>query len=312
MSAYKKTVTQTVTFTFTEWFAKNSQFKKPWMYILVLMLCFTKGYAWNMLGHRLVAQVAYDQMSKEARKLANRYNAALNKVFYPPQNFVSAAAWLDRLHGPKYYWLLEKHYIDIPFSSDGTALRPTKKNNAVLAIEQASTLLRSKTENDVVKGFNLRIILHVVADLHQPLHASNQFSQTNPDGDKGGNLFFLGKNPIAPNLHSYWDRGGGYLMNDQLKKMAQTIEANFPCDPEKMNLNPRVWAEESHRLAVRKVYKLQEGQSPQQRYQTMTQKLTEKRIALAACRLAALLNQLCKESITAPKKRVASPPVTAR
>jgi hypothetical protein len=247
------------------------------------------------LGHRLVAQIAYDHLTKEAKKRCNYYNHALDK-FYRPQNLINSAAWLDSLRGPNERELQKKHYINFPFTFDGTKLIPPNIINAVSAIKEAEADLHSDSDN-FSKGFSLRILLHVVADLHQPLHAASQYSVTHPQGDKGGNLVRLAKNPLARNLHQYWDKGGGFLTtkpytNKQLKRRALTIEKKWPCELASMNLNPEVWANESHRLAVEKAYLIKAGQKPDKKYQYMVKRITEERLALAACRLAAILNKI--------------------
>ena len=37
----------------------------------------------------------------------------------------------------------------------------------------------------------LRFLIHVIGDIHQPLHASTFFSDEYPDGDMGGNKFYV-------------------------------------------------------------------------------------------------------------------------
>ncbi|KTD20292.1 3'-nucleotidase/nuclease [Legionella lansingensis] len=264
---------------------------------LLFLVMAVKGYSWNALGHRLVAQIAYNHLTPKAKKVCNHYNHALDSM-YRSQSFVNAAAWLDGLRYQNDLWLGPKHYIDIPFSWDGTELVQPDDINAVSAIIDASKILQENLANDFTKGFTLRILLHVVGDIHQPLHAANQFSIEHPQGDQGGNLFPLSSNSIATNLHSYWDKGGGLLNNaehysaKQLRLKAHNIEKHWPCHLEDMNLDPETWATESHQIAITKVYHLKPGQKPSQKYQKMTEIITEQRIALAGCRLAALLNKL--------------------
>ncbi|KTD17160.1 S1/P1 nuclease [Legionella jordanis] len=256
-----------------------------------------KSYSWNSLGHRLVGQIAYNHLTPRAKTIYKKYNQALNKV-YRPQNMINAAAWLDSLRYRKDLWLQSKHYIDIPFSRDGTELILPEDINAVSAIEDASHFLQKKYGNNFDKGFSLRILLHVVGDIHQPLHAANQFSHNHPKGDQGGNLFPLGDNPVGDNLHSYWDRGGGLLIYNnkvkasELKRQADAIERKWPCDVQNMVVDPKAWALESHQLALMKVYTISPGQKPSTNYQKNASNLTKKQIALAGCRLAALLNRL--------------------
>lgn len=267
----------------------------------LLLLCFAltltpNAKAWNALGHRLVAQIAYHHLTPEAKKLYNRYNHALDGMFRP-QSFVNAAAWLDRLTYLNQRWLGEMHYIAQPFSRDNTALIPPQKMNAVSAILQSITLMKKPGVDNYTRGFTLRILLHVVGDIHQPLHAANQFSKTHPEGDKGGNLLLVRNQGILVKLHAFWDRGGGWLANKsytqaQLNRKAYWLEKQWPCHLEEMNLDPHLWAEESFNLAVNKAYTLEPGQKISREYKAMTQAITEERIAKAGCRLAALLNNL--------------------
>jgi hypothetical protein len=273
-------------------------------FFFLIFLTFEKAYCWNALGHRLVAQIAYQHLSVHAKQVYNQYNHALDRV-YRKQSFVDSAPWLDSLRYQNELWLRKKHYISLPFSFDGTKLQPPNKINASSAIEEAKKVLQTSNK-DFDKGFSLRVLLHVVGDIHQPLHAANFYSATYPKGDKGGNLIRLGKNPIAGNLHAYWDKGGGSLIKrrayskNQLERKANHIEKLWPCKPEKMKLNPQLWAEESHQIAIDKAYQLKAGQKPDKDYQQMVKQVTEKRIALAGCRLAALLNQI--DSFSLAKK----------
>lgn len=266
--------------------------------ILALLISLVgTAYSWNALGHRLVAEIAYQHLTKAAKKRFNCYNHALDKA-YRPQSLVNSAAWLDTVRDPAQPWLGKIHYIDLPFSFDKTPLKPVDKINAVVAINSAEEVLQGQY-SDFDKGISLRILLHVVGDIHQPLHASTLFSKRFRRSDKGGNLFFLKANPIANNLHHYWDNGGGLLISNKkynaslLAKRAQSIEKRWPCKPQQMTLNPMKWAQESHRIAIHQAYqKISPGQKPTKAYQRQVKAITEHQIALAGCRLAALLEQI--------------------
>src|SRR5262249_19382391 len=81
------------------------------------------------------------------------------------------------------YW----HFIDTPFSRDGTTLPPIPTPNAQERIALFRTVLASSSP-DQLKSYDLVWLLHIVGDIHQPLHASTRVSKADPDGDAGGNL----------------------------------------------------------------------------------------------------------------------------
>lgn len=270
------------------------------------------GHAWNALGHRLAVQIAMDNLDGSLKKKLNQYhrldNHLLSKIAPMPlrkksivfrrMSLVDTGPWMDILRYDNVLWLEKKHYINIPFSRDGTPLNPPYPQNAVTAIKNAHQTLWNPASSDFDKGFNLRILLHVVGDLHQPLHSTSQFSKRFPQGDLGGNLMKLGKNPVADNLHAYWDRGGGMLIpkgridKKRLQKWAHRIEKKWPCSTLSQNLDPQHWALQSHRLAVDVAYQVQYKQKPSKAYQRQTQALSERQIALAGCRLAGLLKKV--------------------
>lgn len=265
-----------------------------WAFVF-LSLCAWNNYAWNGLGHRLMAQIAYDQLSTQSRALFDKYNQSL-APYSPSFDFIAAAAWLDQIRRDEVHSFDNLHYVDIPFSKGSEPLPPIQKNNALSGIEQAVRVLSSRKTSDAEKGLSLRILIHLVGDVHQPLHTATRISKKFPNGDKGGNLFPLARNPFGRNLHQYWDNGGGYLLGRrskaQLKEEAWKLEQKWSCNEANAQIQPEQWASESHEIAVKQAYKAREHQVPRKSYQRMVQRITQKQILFAGCRLGALLNRI--------------------
>ena len=55
------------------------------------------------------------------------------------------------------------------------------------------------------ESFNLRLLIHYVGDLHQPLHATTRYSENHQDGDEGGNFFLIQEIDKIKELHALWD-----------------------------------------------------------------------------------------------------------
>lgn len=259
------------------------------------ILFFGTAFAWNAMGHELVAQIAYDNLTPKTKRICNRYNHSMNKV-YPSGNFVHASIWLDSLRVKEIHWFDSLHYIDIPFTNDDSQLPPVPEPNVLWGIEHSISLLQSNKPTEADKGLGLRILMHIVGDVHQPLHTTALITQSQPHGDLGGNLFPLGPNPIGSNLHSYWDNGGGILIGDsadfQLRNKAKQLESHTPCSSVNTQSSPQQWINASHELAKNQVYTLERGSVPSKQYQLNTQNITQRQIVLAGCRLAALLNKI--------------------
>jgi len=264
-------------------------------------LCFTAtAFGWNAVGHRLVAQIAYDHLTPQTKLTLEKYNHALDKTF-SSTTLINAAPWLDGLRYMNELWLQPMHYINMPFTRDGSEIIPPSPINAITAIHDNSKTLSDPHSSLYNRGFSLRILIHVVGDLHQPMHAVTEYSARFPQGDLGGNRLRLGKNSVAENLHRYWDNGAGILLIKKrykiklLQQKAKRIEVKWPCE-DSVSMEPEQWAQESHQLAVSTAYQLTYGQKPSQAYQKEARLIVEQRLALAGCRLATLLNQLVDHS----------------
>lgn len=250
-------------------------------------------YAWNSTGHQLVAQIAYDNLRPDVKQQLNVYNRAVDgKSRY--SSFVKSAVWLDVLKQTDVHWYDHLHYIDIPYTKDGTPLPKADRLNAYWAIKKAMLTLQSQKASKRDKGLSLRMLIHIVGDIHQPLHTITQVSKSRPQGDLGGNLFILADNPAGANLHKYWDTGAGMLLGSrkpfQIKNKARQLEKRWSCKKDAPGTSIKGWIDASHQLAIQKAYAVSEGTIPSSYYQMSTQNLVEKQIFAAGCHLAYLLN----------------------
>lgn len=92
-------------------------------------------------------------------------------------NFVKSASWLDSIRAHDVHWFDALHYIDIPFSMDETELPVLTDINALWGINQAIAVLSSKKASIADKKLSLRILVHLVGDIHQPLHTVTKISK---------------------------------------------------------------------------------------------------------------------------------------
>jgi hypothetical protein len=199
------------------------------------------------------------------------------------------------------YW----HFIDKPFAQDGTKKLPKiPAPNAQTQIAAFRKVLASKTKRDPLKSYDLVWLLHLVGDVHQPLHCTTRIGAGQPNGDAGGNLVKCSNcDPGSGNLHSYWDDlpGTTGINNPDFQMVitaAQALPAATDITPRKQPAT--VWIAESFAGAKIAVYHdppigLGFGPFPlTPDYQTTAQDLAKKRVAVAGARLAKLLNDELK------------------
>jgi hypothetical protein len=185
------------------------------------------------------------------------------------------------------YW----HFIDTPFTTDGTPLPPVPTPNAQERIALFRTVLAS-TGADTLKSYDLTWLLHLVGDVHQPLHASTRVSSLDPKGDSGGNLAKLSCTHCE--LHAFWDDLLGTNNNlNTVVKAARKLPTADATLAERSD--EKDWIAESFMEAQQTVYKapIAAGNGPftlTTQYQRNAGKLAKQRVELAGGRLANLLN----------------------
>ncbi|ESQ92523.1 hypothetical protein ABENE_07760 [Asticcacaulis benevestitus DSM 16100 = ATCC BAA-896] len=191
------------------------------------------------------------------------------------------------------------HFINLPFSPDNTALKDPFGTNAVTQTRKALDILADATASDDAKSYSLTWVLHLVGDLHQPLHATNRLTQAIPGGDTGGNAQTAcsdtrPKCGERDSLHGFWDGAvGNSTKVASLKILINRLPAASAADLQVTD--PQAWAEESLELAKSVVYQPPVGDDKGPfkltlGYRKAAGSLAEKRIGLAGERLAILLN----------------------
>ena len=259
----------------------------------VIILFPILAYGWNANGHKVIAQIGYAHLNPHAKQMVDDLTKVLDEKYPPKARFMYASIWPDLLKIQDDVDAFSNwHFINYPYSVDGTKTKSYNTENVVWAINQSEKVLLSPKANKYEKAIFLRFLLHFVGDAHQPLHCITRYSKSQPYGDKGGNLFPI-KNR-AKKLHPYWDQGLGLLRRYD-KKLALKIQQNYPesyFDTRANNLNPQDWSKESFNIGTDFVYTIDANTRPSSTYVATGQKIVAKQLALAAYRLANLLNYI--------------------
>ena len=163
------------------------------------------------------------------------------------------------------------------------------------------------TRNDSISTA-MRLILHYIADIHQPLHAVARVNSMYPKGDMGGNSFPTVYHYTASNLHAVWDSTVyKYHTNPKLpfsdadwetwSQIAREMVDRHPVDTllDVKDLNPEHWQNDAFKLAVNFVYKgIKENDDPlyMPEYKDQGQIFAERMLVTAGYRMANLLKTL--------------------
>jgi len=131
---------------------------------------------------------------------------------------------------------------------------------SVLTVEQARNALKTNVKNITAeRSLFARYLIHMVGDIHQPLHSVALYNHTYPKGDAGGNLLHIKTlNGTVQNFHSFWDSGAFRVQNDsynfvrpmnlqnttELKRVASEMITKYGSSVEELgkNIDPVEWA----------------------------------------------------------------------
>jgi len=163
------------------------------------------------------------------------------------------------------------HFVDYPYwmsLEPNPGLPPTPDVNAVGVADVLIVQLMS-SESTRKKAYDLGWLMHLVGDLHQPLHAISGCTPELPGGDTGGNDIVLESNtnsagykPAYKELHAYWDdlagssAKGHNLAADFFTARAymEAVQNDPITVPHADDLDPYDWAVESFYEAVNDAY----------------------------------------------------------
>lgn len=239
---------------------------------LLLSLC-SIAHAWGAEGHRLIAELAETQLTPAARTEVNRLLA-----IEPGSTMPSVAAWADEIRSRA---TARWHYVNSP-PGDCSYNRARDCADGQCAVEALTRQvgILSARPSDIKRLTALKWVIHLVADLHQPLHAGFK-------GDKGGNLHQVQAFGRGTNLHSLWD--GAMIRNrpgglDALRQTASTTGVEAPKAP-----RPSNWAVESCQIVVTPGF-YPDGHIIGQSYIDQWDPVLVAQLKRAARRLAATLN----------------------
>lgn len=285
--------------------------------IFVVLLAFGSSWAraWSSGGHMLIAAKAYKDLPADVQSQATKllmahpdylkWEDAFSKTSnlkLPVYIFMRASTWPDdiRRHGNQYDHP-EWHYIDYPLKPPSFPVEPgpSLDDDVLYGISQCEKILSDTNATDTVRGVYLSWLIHLIGDLHQPLHCSSLVNDAYPSGDKGGNSFYVRPGDHAIRLHSLWDGllGTSASANQQLNYAIQ-IDTEFLRQtlPELNSAKtPKAWSLESRSLAVEKAYlhgelkggtNIDSAVALPENYTKNAKAVAERQAALAGYRLA--------------------------
>lgn len=150
-------------------------------------------FAWGTQAHQVIAGLAMAQLTPQARHQVESLLA-----FESGATLMSVSTWADETRNPA---TAPWHYVNFPRDSCTYEMsRDCPDGKCVIGAIDAQTAILKSNATDEKRLNALKYLVHLVGDVHQPLHAGYL-------DDKGGNTYQLQVLRRVTNLHALWDSG---------------------------------------------------------------------------------------------------------
>lgn len=275
--------------------------------VITLSSIFSPVFAWNENGHMLVAKIAYEKLKPEARAKIDKLLGYLHQEYDEIKNFPQAAVWADKLRSQQLDVYTHWHYIDVPLVKDGgnPNVKIIDDDNALWAIDKIRAYVSNEKANPYERARFLAFLVHIVGDIHQPLHTVSLVTPKFPKGDRGGNDYYVLYKGKRTNVHKIWDSGVSafehrysddeIIRADELNAQASSIAERYPSiyfTARLAETDVKKWLKEGMDIASEQVYSAKENKELDANYLQRGSAIAEQQVALAGYRLAEMLNQL--------------------
>lgn len=236
---------------------------------------------WGPTGHRATGEIAEAHLTKKAKKKIDKLLKGEGLAF--------VSTYADQIKSDKKYKEFSSwHYVNMPLDGNYETADKNPKGDLVTGIDKCIATLKSKTASEDDKRFYLKMLVHLVGDLHQPMHIGQK-------EDKGGNTIQLQWFNKGTNLHRVWDTnmleewGMSYIelaanTKDLSKEQIKLLQKGSIVD----------WVKDTHKLTKEVYNSVEIGDKLKYRYSYDHFPTVRKQLQKGGVRLAKLLNEIYK------------------
>lgn len=256
--------------------------KMKFILVIVFLVQFAHVNAsedWGQNGHRVVGEVAEQHLSKKAERKINR--------LLKGKSLAVISTYADEIKSDsKYDEFRPWHYANVDFDKTYAEAEKNEKGDIVTGIEKCIAVLEDKSSSEDDKVFHLKMLVHLIGDMHQPLHFGLK-------EDRGGNDFKVKWFWKESNIHRVWDR----QMIESYEMSYTELAENLPVlsKPQVKSIKSGdliEWVEDT-RVLTQKIYnETEQDEDLSYRYMYDWFDVVKMQLEKGGIRLAALLNQI--------------------
>ncbi len=253
-------------------------------YVLIMFLFFSvslKAFSWGANGHRIIGEISSKYLKGKTKKAI--------KEILGNESLAISSTWADFTRSDTAMnYLAPWHYINIKEGLNKEEFETyLKKDTTIDAFTKLNVLideLKNKKNTLEKQKFYLRLLVHIVGDIHQPLHTGRK-------EDHGGNKINVFWFNQSTNLHALWD--DGLIENQKLSYTEYATSINFSNKNQRaiwQNQSMQEWLFESYQLSEKVYLSAVSGEKLGYRYNFDHIESLNAQLLKGGIRLAGLLN----------------------
>jgi hypothetical protein len=146
---------------------------------------------WGQTGHRTIGRIAESHLSKKAKKRIEKLLGGQSLAFVSTYGDEIKS---DKQYDKYYTW----HFVNFPLDAKYEDSEKDPKGDIITGIARCMEVLENENSSWEDQIFHLKFLVHLIGDLHQPLHVGRA-------EDRGGNDIKVSWHYKKSNLHRIWD-----------------------------------------------------------------------------------------------------------
>ncbi|KAB1154548.1 S1/P1 nuclease [Tenacibaculum aiptasiae] len=235
---------------------------------------------WGPTGHRATGKIAENHLTKRAKRNIDKLLQGESLAFV--STYADEIKSDRKKYGKFYTW----HYVNMPLDANYEDVEKNPKGDLITGIKECIKILRDENSSVEDKRFYLKMLVHLMGDLHQPMHIGQK-------EDKGGNTIQVQWHGRGSNLHRVWDEN---LINKWDMSYVELADNAKRLSNEQIKVIQKGdvldWMKDTHKLTKKVYSSAKSGDKLRYRYSYDYFPIVREQLQKGGLRLAKVLNDI--------------------
>ncbi|QSS97519.1 S1/P1 nuclease [Psychroflexus sp. ALD_RP9] len=234
---------------------------------------------WGQNGHRVVGEVAEQYLTKRAKRKISK--------LLDGQSLAVISTYADEIKSNnKFDKFKPWHYANVDFHMTYLESKPSEKGDIVIGIKKCFEVLKDKKASKSDKVFYLKMLVHLIGDMHQPLHFGKK-------EDRGANDFKVKWFYKNSNMHRVWDTEMIRSYNMSYSELADNLDPLSKHQLVEIQKGSLLdWVEDTRELTIKVYNSAEANENLSYKYMYQWFEVVKLQLNKGGIRLAIILNEI--------------------